>query len=216
MDEQEWLASRAPDEMLDSLVHFRRGTVSERKLRLFACACCRRIWDQLPDAAHRRAVEVAERFADGLAGLTELAEAREAVVQIERHAAVLARSSATSWAVIHTAGQHSSWETWIRVAFDAVCHPRTRDGERREQAALLRDIIGNPFQPVTADLALRNETAGAVAQAIYDEHRFGDLPILADALEEDGCTDAEILGHCRGPGPHVRGCWLLDLILGKT
>ena len=54
-----------------------------------------------------------------------------------------------------------------------------------------------------------------LAQAIYEERRFGDLPVLADALEEAGCTDADILSHCRGPGPHVRGCWVVDLLLGK-
>jgi hypothetical protein len=58
-------------------------------------------------------------------------------------------------------------------------------------------------------------TIQQLARTIYDDHTFERLPILADALEEAGCTDAAILGHCRGPGPHVRGCWVVDLLLGK-
>jgi hypothetical protein len=219
MDEPEWLASGAPDKMIQYLDRCYTGTVGERKLRLFACACCRRIWDRLPDAEHRRAVEVAERFADGLAGPTELAEARQAVSQAIRRSAVLGRSDTASWAVLHTAGEVRSWNTWVSIAADAIGSPRARDAERQEQAVLLRDILGNPFRPATDDRAWLNWTAGAVvpvAQAIYDEQRFGDLPILADALEEAGCTDPEILAHCRGPGPHARGCWVVDGILGKT
>jgi hypothetical protein len=84
---------------------------------------------------------------------------------------------------------------------------------------LVRDLFGHPFrQPAIDPTWLAWNCAGTpkLAQAIYEEHCFGDLPILADALEEAGCTDAEILTHCRGPGPHARGCWVLDLILGKT
>jgi hypothetical protein len=88
-------------------------------------------------------------------------------------------------------------------------------GESRQQAALLRDIIGNPFQHVTIDPTWRTGTVTKLAQAIYDERAFDRMPILADALEEAGCTDATILDHCRQPGEHVRGCWLVDLLLGK-
>jgi hypothetical protein len=87
-------------------------------------------------------------------------------------------------------------------------------------ACLLRDLIGNPFRPVpTIDPAWLAWNGGAVrkmAQAIYDGRRFADLPVLADALEDAGCADAAILGHCRGPGVHVRGCWVVDLLLGKA
>jgi hypothetical protein len=84
---------------------------------------------------------------------------------------------------------------------------------------LLHDIIGNPFRPSIADpawFAWRDGTLVWIAQTIYDERCFTDLPILADALEEAGCTHAAILAHCREPGEHVRGCWVLDLLLGKT
>ena len=93
------------------------------------------------------------------------------------------------------------------------------DASRREayeeQAVLLRDTFGNPFRSAPVDPAWRTPTATAIAQSIYDERRFRDLPILADALEEAGCTNHEVLRHCREPGEHVRGCWVVDLVLGK-
>lgn len=84
---------------------------------------------------------------------------------------------------------------------------------------LLREIIGNPFQPITIDPAMRTWNAGCVerlAHAIYDERAFERLPILADALEEAGCDLAALLDHLRGPGPHFRGCWALDAVLGRA
>jgi hypothetical protein len=82
-------------------------------------------------------------------------------------------------------------------------------------AFTLHDIFGNPFRPVTFDPAWRTATAIGVAQTMYDTRDFGAMPILADALEDAGCEQAEILSHCRGDGPHVRGCWVVDLVLGK-
>jgi hypothetical protein len=89
---------------------------------------------------------------------------------------------------------------------------------RNALCALIRDIFGNPFRPVPvppAWLAWNDAAIPRLAHAIYDERAFGRLPVLADALEDAGCTDRAILGHCRGPGPHVRGCWVVDLLLGK-
>jgi hypothetical protein len=79
----------------------------------------------------------------------------------------------------------------------------------------VREIFGNPFHPVSFYPALRTSSAVAIARTAYEERRFEDLPLLADVLEEAGCTDAAILVHLRGPGPHVRGCWVVDLVLGK-
>jgi hypothetical protein len=87
------------------------------------------------------------------------------------------------------------------------------------QCSILRDIFGNPFRPVAvapAWLTWNNATVPAIARHVYEDRAFHDLPILADALEDAGCTDADLLAHCRGPGPHVRGCWAVDLLLGKT
>ena len=86
-------------------------------------------------------------------------------------------------------------------------------------ADLIRDIFGNPFRPVTIDpgwLTWNHATVPAIARHVYDDRAFHDLPILADALEDAGCTNGDLLAHCRGPGPHVRGCWAVELLLGKT
>jgi hypothetical protein len=80
---------------------------------------------------------------------------------------------------------------------------------------LLRDIFGNPFRPVSFSPAWRTDTAVALARQMYESRDFGAMPILADALQDAGCDDADILEHCRGPGPHVRGCWVVDLVLDK-
>lgn len=90
-------------------------------------------------------------------------------------------------------------------------------GAARGVCDIFRDIVGNPFLPVrwTAESRLRTATVLGVAQRIYDDRDFVAMPILADVLEDAGCTDAAILDHCRGPDPHVRGCWVVDLILGK-
>jgi hypothetical protein len=93
-----------------------------------------------------------------------------------------------------------------------------RQAELIAQARFAHDIFGNPFRPTVLDpawLALNDGAVRKVAQVIYDERRFADLPILADALEDAGCIDAAILAHCRGPGEHVRGCWVVDLLLGR-
>jgi hypothetical protein len=102
---------------------------------------------------------------------------------------------------------------WKVVRLDAAL---PTGAAKHTQAALLRDIFGPlPFRPAGLEPALRTPSVTAVAQAIYAEHRFLDMPVLADVLEEAGCTGREILAHCRGPGPHVRGCWVLDAVLGK-
>jgi hypothetical protein len=91
--------------------------------------------------------------------------------------------------------------------------------EPSHQLALLHDVFGNPFRPLDLYptwLAWNGGTIPKLAQAIYDERRFADLPILADALEEAGCDNADVLAHCRSEGQHVRGCWVVDLLLGKS
>ena len=91
--------------------------------------------------------------------------------------------------------------------------------EREAQAALVRDIFGNPFRPTTVPptlLAWNDGTVPKIAQGIYEERAFDRLPILHDALLDAGCDDEDILAHCRSDGPHVRGCWVIDLILGKS
>ena len=83
------------------------------------------------------------------------------------------------------------------------------------QARLLRDIFGNPFRPVTFSPAWRTDTAIALARQMYEARDFSAMPILADALQDAGCDNDDVLNHCRSEGPHVRGCWVVDLVLEK-
>jgi len=88
--------------------------------------------------------------------------------------------------------------------------------EREFQIHLFRDVAGNPFRPVTLDPAWQTPTVTALARQVYESRDFSAMPILADALQDAGCDDEDVLDHCRGPGPHVRGCWVVDLVLGKS
>lgn len=104
------------------------------------------------------------------------------------------------------------WErTRSRTETDLV-----NDAESLQQVALVRDIFGNPFQPVTFEPSWRTTAVDGLATGIYEEKAFDRLPVLADALEDAGCSDGDILDHCRSQGEHVRGCWVVDLILGKS
>ncbi len=103
---------------------------------------------------------------------------------------------------------------WARVAAEAACIP-VLVPQLQGSTPFLRDIIGNPFRPVTADPAWLTSDVVALAHGIYEEKAFDRMPILADALQDAGCENDDVLSHCRGPGPHVRGCWVVDLILGK-
>jgi hypothetical protein len=215
MTEQEWDSCTNPQKMLE----FLRGKAGDRKLRLFACGCCRRVWDRLTNPRSRAAVEVAERYADGQA--TE-AERDEAERQAED-----AHSEVWRWPPMDA--DREAW--WGALVWAYVATTRDLVSEREvnaaplsaavspgAQVALLRDIVGNPYRPQRAAQAWLTWNGGTVrklAQSIYDERQFSDMPILADALEEAGCDNAEVLQHLRSPGPHVRGCHVLDLILGR-
>jgi hypothetical protein len=214
-----------------SMLAFVSGRASERKLRLFSCACCRRVWHLMSDARHRRVVEAAERFADDLHYEAEFDEAMQAVVDlwaqlpdqhggdaIDRYMTSATRhlenAGAALWAadfaargLACTTGADGE-PTW--VAANGV--------EEEMQCRLLRDIIGNPSRPFQFDggwLSGLGASAATQARAIYDEGRFADLPLLADVLERAGCRDSAVLDHCRKPNIHVRGCWVVDALLGR-
>ncbi len=205
MTEAEWLRCSQPRRMLDYL----RGKASKRKMVLFACASCRRVWDKINDARSRRAVETTERFADGWASENELQNAEE-----EAELACIAGDDPTARA-IRAAFAAVSGSPW------AVNHqllPGNKLGARKQQASILIEVFGNPFRPVALDPAWLQWNGGTVrkmAQAIYDDRAFDRLPILADALEEATCTNRDLLDHSRSGGEHVRGCWAVDLLLGK-
>jgi hypothetical protein len=291
MTEAEWLASDDLDDLLGHVCELRRSElritnplnsseerrskfparIYPRKRRLFHCACCRRIWRLIPDVV-QQTIDVAERFADGVASD---AARREAMAKVEAVGKTYAHRRMPGWSALLAVGGAvrlftdspycctsfvMDFDTWPFLniddddggfSFPADCarnalmltedaavlrdayirwrspHPRlfAEDGlpvegthwyaELQAQCNLLRDIFGNPFRPVAVDPSWKTANVIGIAQAIYDERRFGELPILADALEDAGCANADVLGHCRQPGEHVRGCWVVDLILGK-
>jgi hypothetical protein len=310
--ESEWLACAEPARMLEWLT----GTPgsgpsrspgllappsppSDRKLRLFACACARQAWHLLTDPRSRRAVEVAERYADGEATAAERQDAvgggMDVIDELHHDLPRPPRTPKEAAAMLtYNAGMRTASNLATRTlqrATQAGVTPAL-------QAALLRDVFGNPWRPVElqrvnghlCELVGRDETpekpprgvvrstlvrerwrhvswltpaALGVARRAYDLRDWAALPVLADALEEAGCEDADILHHLRdevicpgcswgsvtewygggggwcaycdrsGPdlswvpaarllprhahlhGPHVRGCWCLDVILGR-
>ena len=223
MTEQEWLECADPKPMLE----FLRGKAVERKLQLFVCAACRRHWPLLEDDRLRNAVESSERYADDTVGHAEFAGVAAAVWPIVRplpkHAAGYHVAWAAAWSTApanryfaENASAYLLGDTggMVRYLLKALGIVAARQ-DRLSQAGLLCDIFGNPFRLITVERTWLTPNVVAVAQSIYDERAFERMLNLADALEEAGCTHADILAHCRGPGPHVRGCWVVDLLLGK-
>jgi hypothetical protein len=211
----DWRTCADPYALLELLP----GDAGGRRWRLFACGCCRRVWYMLRDRQSRRAVEVAERFADGAAPARELEEACRGAWDTWQlwprmdSLAVKAVGAAT-WVAKPAVGPH---EAATVLEYTLASEARLRPDEALlDRAALVRDVFGNLFRPVAVDpawLAWNDGTLVRLARALYDEGAFDRLPVLADALEEAGCTDPDILSHCRAPAAHVRGCWLLDLLL---
>jgi len=228
MTEAEWLNASKCDLMVDLLED--NGKLSERKTRLFAVACGRRAWPFMVDERSRRAVEISEQYADGLVGNKSL--------RAMRHQAFLATTSPT-----YTSNglDPRLIETAAIVALN-TCMNAKKEGNKSialstagcenalvfrafgdaagwaalsDQCILIRCIFGSPFHPVTLNPSWLTSTVLALATGIYSEKAFDRMPILADALQDAGCDNDEILQHCRGPGPHVRGCFLIDLLLGK-
>jgi hypothetical protein len=215
--EDEWLACVDPLPLVD----FLRRRASPRKLRLIACACCRLIWDRLTDERSRQGVEVAERFADGLATAAELGTACDAAYDASMAAALI---SATAWAAASAAASTSHPDIAARIGGDGgavgMSAYRARGARRLRQCQVVRDVMGpllfRRVEIAPAWLAWAGGTVPNLARAIHEERAFERLPVLADALEEAGCTDDLILDHCRSGGEHVGGCWLVDLALGRT
>ncbi len=219
MNESDWLTATDAAEMLRHL----GGKISNRKWRLFGCACCRHGWAYLTDPRSRQAVEVAERFADGLAGQEELQSAQKAACSAYPSYPFGSdgwnTAHAVAWAAQPGAGRPG--DLYVALASpgrsDPVVYAVSHNPALRQHADLLREVVGNPFRTNRIDPAWLTHDDGAVrkvAQAIYDQGKWDDLPILADALEDAGCTSADILEHCLRPGGHVRGCWVVDALLG--
>lgn len=224
MTEAEWLACQKITPMF---THLRRHA-SERKFYLAGCAAVRLVWKQIREESCRRCVEVAEAYADGAATRTDLARA-------------YGRAESSSWALLQAPGprrtqadrDYAACRGAVFAAMPQGGHPAAISamqeaalaGKRGDlwarQCDLLRDIF-QPFRPVLVSAASPPAAILSLALAAYTERDPesgwldpGRLAVLADALEEGGCRDAELLAHLRSEGMHVRGCWALDLVLGR-
>jgi hypothetical protein len=225
----EWLASTDPRPMLRSL----RARPPGRKLRLFMVACCRRVWRSFEgdeeDHGRQEAVEVAERYANGLASDDDLETALADLTDGAPHrradccsnascVAFEAEDDPAEWAVI--AAEEASFRA---VGEDYGNRDPLERAELAAQTALLRCIVPGPERAASSSAApWRTVEVASLAEAAYEERelpsgelRTDRLAVLSDALEEAGCTDADLLSHLRSAGPHVRGCWALDRVLGK-
>src|SRR5262245_47131540 len=209
MSETSWLTSTKPYTLLS---YIPRAT-PERKFRLFACASCRRIAALMLDERSLQCVGVVERFADDEATKAEfLAAAQEAELAERSASGNPARRAA--YAVVLAAVPFS--DVYVSNVIGRVLAAAHHRQEQNAQADLLRDIFGNPFRPIVFNPDWRTDTAVALAKGMYESRDFGAMPILADALQDAGCDNDDILNHCRDAKQvHVRGCWVVDLVLGK-
>jgi hypothetical protein len=234
MDENEWLTSEDPETMFAQM----QDRIPWRKQRLLACACVRLVWHHVGDARLRALVELSEGYADGRTSVQSLAVAAAPLFEVIRvpFERLLIEPSLAASAAAFVVGQQSismhmsqvlqltqtSAVPFIeRGGSEGPMQPDNdaQQAHTRHIADLFRDIIGNPFRPVALHsdwLAWEGGTVGRLAETIYEERRYQDLPVLADALEEAGCDEPEILDHLRGRGVHARGCWILDLARGVS
>ncbi len=205
MTETEWLTCLDPEPMLRFLLQNR---ASARKLRLFAVACVRRCPELFPTDRERNALDVALLLADNRVPAQDLRLARgrvrgEPIAPLLEPAAFAADEAA--WAAARVRGRGIT-----SAAFRA---------ENKAQTDLLREVFGCPMRPVTIEpswLEWNGRLVHDWAQRIYQDRTLFRLPVLADMLEDAGCTNAEVLDHFRGSGPHVLGCHVLDALLGRA
>ena len=222
--EEEWL--NCDDHML--VTYFIAKRMSLRKLRLACVAVCRRVEQQLVDERSRHALEVSEAYAEGLASDEALAEARSRASAAYKSLLPYHNTSRDAdftaalsvYCAVGNEREMRMQTDMIDIALFATGPPPDSiSPERRAaniaEAQLVRDVFGNPFRPVSFSAAWRTGTALSLAHQMYESRDFSAMPILADALQDVGCDNDDVLTHCRSDGPHVRGCWVVDLVLGK-
>lgn len=222
-DEERWATEARPDAVI-SHVKWRgwkpsmgRTLLTGRETRLFACGCFRLIWDRITLPSIRERVELAEARADRAV--------KQEVLDRNRHADgnpppdtpdYLLRLYVTSLLGTRVVPGHLA--RVVRHAAEPERYPH--DGQWQEcshQANLARCVFGNPFRPVAFDPDWRTPAAVALARGMYEARDFAHMPILADALQDAGCEEPAVIGHCRDPDqPHVRGCWLVEAVLAPA
>ncbi len=197
VNEQEWLECTNPTPMLEHVL----DRTSTRKLRLLACAWSRFIGqNHLAVAVRQKLIEIGERYADNIATEEEVNEGRR-----------LANSRGAYQAL-----NLMVTDDIARRLIPVFNHEYILgQGPPPPYCMYAHDIFGNPFRPITIDPRWLTSTVIDLATAIYDERAFDRMPVLADALTDAGCDNEEIIAHCRNDGEHVRGCWVVDLLLRK-
>jgi hypothetical protein len=219
MTAERWEVADRPAELCRLLTRavpsVARTKAGRRKLRLAGCGCCRALWPLFGKGRNRAAVEMAERYADGQVSKPEaLAAGRSAWwgawVWSRADRRVARAAQAVLMPTIWTAAR--AGEFLLAPALDAR-RGCSAEVARRHFAEVFHDLFGNPFRPPRLDPAWRTRLAVDLARGICDDRAPDRLPILADALEEAGCDDAQLLDHCRGDAPHVCGCWVVDWVL---
>jgi hypothetical protein len=200
MTERQWLSSRNPLQLLDHV----GATIDARETFLLSAACFRRHWDRLPNAG-RDWTLLADSAAEGGATRQDLDDAFDSLEE------ALNEFGPPGEFVALLDIAYGMWESnYLGLKGGTAWR-----AERAAQAALVREVFGNPFRPVVCQPRWRTETVLALARAA-DAGVFEAMPVLADALEEAGCNDSELLNHCRGMVSHVRGCWAVELLLGES
>jgi hypothetical protein len=208
-----WFSANEPS----LLLCFLKGKTTNRKIRLFAVACVRRIWAQVEDNVSRAVVRTVERFADGRKGVADLRAARTVAASLLARAA--GRPAAVAEAVARLTWPHDgdgACDHAALVSYYVHCAAGGDAGEYAGQCALLRDIVGNLHRPTTSDPPWAAPAVVALAREMYTSRDFDAMPALGDALQASGCDDPDVLGHCRGTGLHARGCAVVDAILGYS
>jgi hypothetical protein len=222
MTETDWLTT----ESIYDLTHHKRSR-SDRKRRLLACACSRRALTFLSEPLFAEVVTECERFADDEITWKAMLAVRKRFRKRHDELLLTKLNESQRWALASVQSvlekEFMSYKMAIEdssAAFAAVARPNwesARKAEEREQLRLARDVFLNPFRPVECDPSWRTSTVLALAETMYTTREFAGMPILADALEEAGCTLDAVLTHCRdADGLHTRACWVVDLVLDKA
>jgi hypothetical protein len=212
MTAAEWLACDDPTALLAAA----RAGLSRRRLRLLTAGCVGIVADHAAYAACWRAAEVALRLADGQAGRKEVAEARRAVNRLLQDAAINQEFRYPIYAYFELLSARpgrafDAAARWVWLA----CGMAT-ERYRAHMLGLVRDVAGSPTRPDSIEPGWRTEAVIGLARGVYADRAYSRLPVLADALEDAGCDQPDLLDHFRGPGPHYPGCWAVDLVLGQT
>lgn len=231
LSEADWLACPYPGALIDYVNQSKQ--IGRRKFFLAGAACVRRIWHLLNGAESRAAVEAAERYADGEISQEELLAIQKPASDFHRRwhegdprfmAAIAASRLSHDLRQNQGLAEHTMYAPVDASKAVALLNGVSEgsevwyakeQAEMRVQAEIYRCVMGNPFRPMELKPMWQTPKIIHLGSAIYADRAFERLPLLADALEEAGCTNADMLVHCRSKGPHARGCWVIDLLLGR-